>query len=155
MLTKTDLLLLLTDMEESGKNVDSEIAKLLKSDTISYEVLKFINNNRQLDVSLFYDLLRKNYNKKRSNLYINLVKEESDSPSEALITLSALNLQILLFAKKIEDNKMFIKHSRAEEITRVLNNYYKTYDLIPCLKLLKLIKADMVALEYISGHRQF
>ena len=98
-------------------------------------------------------MLRKNYNHKRSNLYINLVKETLNSPTEVLITLSSLNLQILLFAKKLSDDKMFLKHSRAEEITQVLNNYYKTYDLIPCLKLLKLIKADLVAFEQIAGHR--
>lgn len=153
MLTKNDLLLLLTDIESTGKNVDAQIINLLRGETISYDVLKFINDNRQLDVSLFYDLIRKNYNNKRSNLYINLVKEELNNPSEVLITLSALNLQILLFSKKLSDNKMFLKHSRAEEITNVLNIYYKTYDLIPCLKLLKLIKADLVAFEHISGHR--
>ena len=49
----------------------------------------------------FMKYYAKNYNKKRSNLYINLVKEELTNPIEALITLSSLNLQILLFAKKI------------------------------------------------------
>lgn len=153
MLTKNDLLLLLTDIEAEGKNVDNLITKLLKSETIPFEVLKYINDSRQFDVSAFYEMLRKNYNNKKSKLYINLVKEELDNPCELLITLAALNLQILLFAKKLNDNKLFLKHSRAEEITRVLNIYYKTYDLIPCLKLLKLIKADLVAFEQLSGHR--
>ena len=153
MLTKTDLLLLLTEIESTGRNVDAEIFNLLRSETISYDVLKFINDNRQFDVALFYDLIRKNYNNKKSNLYINLVREDLNNPSEVLITLSALNLQILLFSKKLADNKMFLKHSRAEEITNVLNIYYKTYDLLPCIKLLKLIKADLIAFEHISGHR--
>lgn len=153
MLTKNDLLLLLTDIEAAGTKVDGEIARLLKEETIPYSVLKFINDHRQFDMSVFYELLRKNYNNKRSNLYINLVKEELANPSEILITLSALNLQILLFAKKLQDSKMFLKHSRAEEITEVLNNYYKTYDLIPCLKLLKLIKADLIAFEQLTRQR--
>ena len=34
MLTKTDLLLLLTDIEENGKNVDDKITKLIKTETI-------------------------------------------------------------------------------------------------------------------------
>ena len=71
MLTKNDLLLLLTDIETDGKNVDGLITKLLKSETIPFEVLKYTNDSRQFDVSAFYEMLRKNYNNKRSNLYIN------------------------------------------------------------------------------------
>lgn len=153
MLTKTDLLLLLTDIEATGENVDQYINNLIKSEVIPYKVLKFINDNRQFDVSSFYELLRKNYNHKKSNLYINLVREEIDNPNDVLVILSSLNLQVLLFAKKLETSKMFLKHSRAEDITHVLNNYYKTYDLIPCLKLLKLIKADLIAFEQVNGHR--
>lgn len=149
MLTKTDLVLILTDIESNGVNVTNQIAKLMKSDSISLDVLKFINSQRQLDVADFYNMIRKNYNNKKSPLYKNLVKEELNEPEDVLTTLAALNLQILLYAKNLEDNKMFLKHSRAEEITRVLNNYYKTYDLIPCFKLLKLIKADLKTFEYI------
>ncbi len=149
MLTKTDLVLILTDIESNGVNVTNQIAKLMKSDSISLDVLKFINSQRQLDVADFYNMIRKNYNNKKSPLYKNLVKEELNEPEDALTTLAALNLQILLYAKNLEDSKMFLKHSRAEEITRVLNNYYKTYDLIPCFKLLKLIKADLKTFEYI------
>ena len=149
MLTKTDLVLILTDIESNGVNVTNQIAKLMKSDSISLDVLKFINSQRQLDVADFYNMIRKNYNNKKSPLYKNLVKEELNEPVDVLTTLAALNLQILLYAKNLEDSKMFLKHSRAEEITRVLNNYYKTYDLIPCFKLLKLIKADLKTFEYI------
>jgi hypothetical protein len=119
------------------------------SPTIPIDVLKFINERRQFDVANFYEMLRKNYNHKKSSLYINLVKESFDEPSDVLVTLSALNLQIMLYAKKLPDNKMFLKHSRGEEISHVLNNYYKTYDLIPCLKALKVIKADLKSFESI------
>ena len=30
---------------------------------------------------------------------------------------------------------------------------YKTYDLLPCLKLVKLIKADLCAIETVAGRR--
>lgn len=153
MITKNDLLLLLTELQETGEDVDSQIMQVITSPSISLEVLKFINDRRQLDVAGFYELLRKNYNAKKSPLYKNIVKEEMKNPEEVLTTLASLNLQILLFAKKLEDDKLFLKHSRAEEITRVLNNYYKTYDLLPCLKLIKLIKADLCAFETVGGRR--
>lgn len=154
MVTKDDLMLLLTELQETGLNVDSQLFKAATSSSIPLDVLKFINNERQLDVASFYELLRKNYNAKKSPLYKNIVREDiASKPTEVLTTLASLNLQILLFAKKLEDDKMFLRHSRAEEITRVLNNYYKTYDLLPCVKLLRLIKADLCAFEFVAGRR--
>lgn len=150
MLTKNDLVLVLTDMEEKGININGQIEKLLTTPGISREVLKFVNTNRQLDVAAFYEMLRKNYNHKKSNLYINLVKEKFDDAADVLTTLAALNLQILLYAKKLDDNRMFLKHSRGEEITEAINSYYKNYDLLPCLKMLKLIKADLKSFESIK-----
>lgn len=153
MLTKNDLVLLLTDLQESGEDVSREIRQLYAAQSIPMTILKYINDRRQFDVAAFYELLRKNYNNKKSSLYKNIVKETISDPTTILTTLAALNLQILLFAKKLDDSKMFLKHSRAEEITRVLNNYYRTYDLIPCLKLAKLIRADLIAFETAAGRR--
>ena len=150
MLTKNDLLLLLNEMKVSGKETSKLATRLALSEGVPRDILKYINDNRPLEVAQFYEMLRKNYNHKKSNLYKNLVREELSEPIEALITLSALNLQILLYAKKLDDNKMFLKHSRADEITKVLNNYYNTYDLIPCLKMLKLIKSDLKCFENIK-----
>lgn len=153
MVTKNDLLLLLTELQENGEDVKSQITRLVSTSTLPLDILKFINDRRQFEVASFYELLRKNYNNKKSHLYKNIVKEDLSDPQEVLTTLAALNLQILLFARKLDDDKLFLKHSRAEEITRVLNNYYKTYDLIPCLKVCKLIKADLCAFETIAGRR--
>ena len=149
MLTKNDLIILLSDLEASGKDVSKYLTKSMLTEGIDMNTLKFINDNRQLDVAQFYELIRKNYNHNKSSLYKNIVNENLKDPEDVLTTLAALNLQILLFAKKLENNEMFLKHSRAEEITRVLNNYYKTYDLRPCNKLLHLIKADLKAFESI------
>ena len=137
-------------MQASGKETSKLATRLALSEGVPRDILKYINDNRPLEVAQFYEMLRKNYNHKKSNLYKNLVREELSEPIEALITLSALNLQILLYAKKLDDNKMFLKHSRADEITKVLNNYYNTYDLIPCLKMLKLIKSDLKCFENIK-----
>lgn len=137
-------------MQAPGKETSKLATRLALSEGVPRDILKYINDNRPLEVAQFYEMLRKNYNHKKSNLYKNLVREELSEPIEALITLSALNLQILLYAKKLDDNKMFLKHSRADEITKVLNNYYNTYDLIPCLKMLKLIKSDLKCFENIK-----
>ena len=80
------------------------------------------------------------------------MKEITDV-STVLTTLAALNLQLLLFSDKVEDKQMFFRHSRAEEITKVLNLYYANFDLTNCVKLLRLIKADILAFETIAGKR--
>lgn len=149
MLQKNDLILLLTDMEERGANVSSLISKVVTSPSIPMDILKIVNDDRQMDVASFYERIRKNYNNKRSDLYKNIVSE-IDDPQEALTTLSAYALQVILYSKHVNDVEMFFKHSRVEEVTRVLNNYYKTYDITNSLKVLRLIKADLKAFESIK-----
>lgn len=154
MLQNTDLVLLLSDLQNQGTNVDDMLEEVVTSSDIPLDVLKFINSKRQLDITEFYELLRKNYNKKKSNLYINIIKEKTDLDiSEILVIMSAYLLQIVLFAKHLEDNTLFLKHVRAEEISRYLNNYFSTFDILPLLKLIKLIRIDMLAFEYINGRR--
>lgn len=150
MLKKNDLILLLTRLQESGIDVSTQLKKVITSSEIPLDVVKFINDSRQLDVTGFYEQLRKSYNNKRSSLYINLVREEPKDPKDVLVTLSSLNLQILLYAKHLENPQMFLDHSRAEEITRVLNNYYNTYDLKPAIVLRDLIRSDLKVFESIK-----
>ncbi len=153
MITKKDVLLLLTEMQNSGIDTKNEIASLFKSNSIPLDVLKFINDRRQLDVTAFYELIRKNGNQNKSKLYKNIMKDDYADSDEALTTLCALLLQINLFASKLEDNAMFLKHVRAADITKVLNGYYTNYDLIPCYQALQAIRADIYALEQIQGRR--
>lgn len=146
MITKQDVLLLLTELQESGVDCSAEIKKAITSKDIDLDVLKFINDHRQLDLTNFYKKIRKSYNDKRSKLYINIVKEEEET-SKVLSTLSALLTQIILYSKEVNNMVMFYNHSRAEEITKVLNNYFKNFDLTNCLKLMKIIKADIKVCE--------
>ena len=150
MLKKNDLLLLLTELQKEGKDVKEQINKLVRSSEIPVDIIKFINDNRPLTITQFYERLRKSYNAKRSSLYINLVREPKQ-PFDTLTTLSSLNLQLLLFAKHLEDKDvpMFLSHSRAEEIASILYNYYKTYDLKPVFTLLSLIRSDLKVFEAI------
>ena len=72
-----------------------------------------------------------------------------DDLEEILTTLAAYNLQVLLFGRKVDNKELFYKASRVEEVTRVLNNYYKTYDIDKCRIVLSLIKADIKLFEEI------
>ena len=148
MKTRTDCILLLSDLEERGIDTTAILKETLKNAEPTLTTIKFINDNRELALAQFYEKIRKSYNKKKSNLYINIVKE-IETPNEVLTTLSALLTQILLFSNGVEDREMFLRHSRAYEISRILTNYFKSYDLTNCVKLLKVIKADIKALEMI------
>lgn len=151
-ITKNDCLLLLTNLKQDGINVDSQIKNLLSSNQIPLSIIEFINKQRELSASQFYQKLRKSYNNKKSKLYINIVKDEFKDPKDVLTTLASLNLQILLFSKTLEDNvDIFLNWVRFKEINQCLLNYANTKDLIPCQKLLKFIKADLKCLEMFSN----
>lgn len=148
MITKNDCLLLLADLEDSGIDTKEALRELSKNG-MTIEIIKFINDNRQLDLSAFYEKLRWSYNHKKSQLYKNIVKE-IENPQEVLTTLSAMMTQILLFSKNVEDKQLFLRHARAQEISAVLTNYFKTYDISTSIKLLRLIKADLKCLESVK-----
>lgn len=149
-ITKNDCLLLLTKMQEDGVDTKAQVNKLFSNPGIPLDVLKFINNHKQLDVISFYERIRKNYNNKRSKLYINIMKE-IDDPEEIITTLSALLTQIILTSEKVDNKKLFLNNVRAGEITRVLNNYFNTFDVESARKLLHLFKCDIKALESIRN----
>ena len=63
MISKSDLILILTEMEESLNLDTSEmISKTLVAKTLPLDVLKYINDTRELEVNKFYTHLRKSYN---------------------------------------------------------------------------------------------
>ena len=152
MLQKSDLILLLTELQQNGEDVSAELSKVFASTGVSLEVLKFINDRRQFDVASFYEKMRKNHNDKKSPLYKNIVSDIEDV-NEIITTLHAYILQVNLFAKHLENKQLFFKHARAEEVTRVLHKYYVDYDITSALKLIRLIKADIVAFETVGGRR--
>lgn len=152
MISKNDLILLLTELQENGIDIGDKILSVIKSPSIPLDVIKFINDNRQLDLTSFYEKLRKNYNNKKSKLYISIVKDISD-PEEVITTLSSYLLQAILYSKKCSDNQMFLRHARVKEINLALAKYFTDFDLSICLELLNLIKTDLIACETISGRR--
>ncbi len=154
MITKNDCLTVLVALEDKGLDINQPMKKLVTSKEVPLEVLKFILDNRGIEVAHFYEMLRKKHNDKKSPLYHNIVKDLTD-PEEVITTLACLLVQITLYSKKLQTNKeIFKREVRAEEITRVLNDYYTTGALDSCLVILKLIKADLLVLEHISGRRE-
>lgn len=149
MILKNDCYLLLADLQNKGIDTTDAINELISSTTIPMSVIKFINDNRQLDLMKFYEKVRKSYNQKKSNLYINIVKE-IEEPSEVLTTLSAMLTQVLRYSEEVADKQMFLRHARANDISKVLSLYLSNWDLTNCIKLLKVIKADIKALETIK-----
>lgn len=153
MITKNDCLSILVKLNDAGvTNVDSYMRKLLSSREIPIEVLKFISKNRGLEISNFYEMLRKNHNKKKSPLYTNILKEQT-TQKDIITTLSCLLTQIILYGNKLDRPELFFKEARAGEITTILSNYFKTGLYEDCIALLKLIKSDLLVLEYIAGRR--
>ena len=154
MITKNDCLSVLVALEDRGLDINQPMKKLVTSKEVPLEVLKFILDNRGIEVANFYEMLRKKHNDKKSPLYHNIVKDITD-PEEVITTLACLLVQITLYGKKLPANKeIFQREVRAEEITRVLNNYYSTGALDNCLALLRLLKSDLLVLEHISGRRE-
>ena len=152
MISKNDIVLLLTELNDQDVNTTQMIKSVYSTPGIPLDVLKFINDRRQLDLTAFYKKIRRSYNEKRSKLYILLVRDSLD-PSDVLTTLASYGLQVALFASKLPDNQMFLKHARAREVNLVLTKYYTDYDLTGCINLLKLIKADLIACETVEGRR--
>ena len=106
MISKNDCLLLLTELKNEGLDTSQQIKTLIISNEPSIEIIKFINTQRQLDVTKFYEKLRKSYNNKKSKLYINIVKDV-ENPKDVLTTLASLNLQTLLYSGQAENSQMF------------------------------------------------
>ena len=151
MLTKNDCLLLLADLKNKGEDTSIYVKKTISSNKIDLDVLKFINTKQPLDLVLFYQTLRRKYNTKKSKLYKEIVQVDEKEPKDIVVTLSSLLTQILLYSNTIENKQLFLKHARADEISKVLLSYFQSYNLKLCTQLLTLIKADLKACEYVKN----
>ena len=153
MLTKKDCLMLLAEIESNEpdkQKVNNLTLKAIKNPNVDLEVLKYINSKRQLDVSKFYEKLRYSYNHKKSKLYKNIVKDTEDV-DEIITTLTSLLTQIFLYSKNCSNKNLFLKHSRVNEIAKVVTLFTENYDITSGMKLLRLIKADLKCFESLKN----
>lgn len=155
MITKNDCMAILVKLEDKGLNINEYMRKLIVSKEPPIDVLRFIVDNRGIEANHFYEHIRKNHNEKRSPLYKNIVSEISDL-NEVITTLTCFLTQATLFGNKLEDDAKadFFKEVRAEEVARVLHQYFVDGSYAGSLALIKLIKADILVLEYVSGRRE-
>lgn len=154
MITKADCLSILVKLEKDRNiNVDKYVKQVAISREVPLEVLKFIADNRGLEIGNFYEVLRKSHNKKKSPLYTNILKEV-ETPEEIALTLSCLLTQILLYGKKLDNQVSFYKEARAEEITRAINSFFDNGDWELGKTVLRLVKSDILVLEYLNGRRE-
>lgn len=149
MISTNDCMLILASIgKATHKDVSKYISMCVKSKIPPREVLEFIDINRPLDLKHFYEHLRESYNNHRSKLYINIMKElQEDKVKEVVTTLNSYALQVTLFGQKLDSAVDFYQQSRLSDVYKCLYNYTQTNDLIPCIKLLKLIKIDIKLLE--------
>ena len=153
MLSKKDCLMLLAEIESDEpdkQKVNNLTLKAIKNPNVDLEVLKYINSKRQLDVSKFYEKLRYSYNHKKSKLYKNIVKDTEDV-DEIITTLTSLLTQIFLYSKNCLNKNLFLKHSRVNEIAKVITLFTENYDITSGMKLLRLIKADLKCFESLKN----
>ena len=147
MITKQDVLLLLARLKDENIDCSSYVTETVK-DGVNIDTLKFINDNRQLELSKFYEKLRKSNNEKKSRLYSQIMKDYTEEDVYDIIcALNSYALQVCIFARDIEDKPMFFRFSRLNEIYKCLENYSRTYNIVNCMKLLHYIKSDIKVLE--------
>ena len=153
MITKQDCLSLLVKIEDEKQiKTDKYIQQILTSRELPLDVLKFIWAQRGLAAIDFYEMLRKRSNEHKSVLYKNIISEIGPK-TDIIVVLSSLLTQIALYGSKLDNKDLFYKEIRAEEISRALNLYYRESDLALCQTVLKMIRSDLLVLEYIAERR--
>lgn len=153
MITKQDCMSLLLKLEDSGLDVDEQMKRLMRSQSVPVDTLSFIVRNNGLEANRFYEMLRKRHNQKKSPLYKNLL-DGPKSPADAALTLNCLLTQIFLYGSKLESPSAFYKEIRADEIARAVSDYVSDGEYSGCSELLGLLKTDLLVIEYASGRRE-
>ena len=149
MINRIDCYEVLFSLKKRGVDVEKQLKMLSTSPSVPLEVIRFINETRPLNVTAFYESLRKKNNQKSSKLYKNIVVESHDNPLEVVKTASSLLTQILITSEKLpkEEVSSFYSQTRAKELTNALSEYFINGDIQKVLEELKRVKEDIKILE--------
>lgn len=149
MINRFDCYEVLFSLKKQGVDVERQLKLLSTSPSVPLEVIRFINEQRPLNVTSFYETLRKKNNQKASKLYKNIVVETHSNPLEVVKTASSLLTQIVIASEKLpkEEVSSFYSQTRAKELTIALNEYFLNGDIQKVLDELKRIKEDIKILE--------
>ncbi len=139
---------LLFDMQSKGINIEEPLKKLVQSKDVHLDVIRFINNNRDLDITRFYNNLRKQNNTKKSRLYLQIMKEE-EKEEELIKTASSFITHSFIFSESLEETtrRKFFKSIRLETLVDSIKKYITEYNIQPIKDILKIIKIDIKILE--------
>ena len=148
MLSKQECYKILLDMRADGVNVNKPISQLASAPTVPPEVIKFINENRNLAITEFYRVLRKKSNSTKNKLYKEIVTEVQQ-PMDKVKALSSFITQGVIAGEKLElkERENFFKALRLNECAKVLMNYFENSDIQPLLEMVLLIKNDIKIFE--------
>ena len=153
MINKEDCLSILVKLEDTGLNIDAQMRDLILAKEPPLSVLKFIADNHGIESCDFYEKLRKSHNEKKSPLYKNIMDEAIEN-TELPIVLASLLTQLAVYSRNISNKEQFFKETRAKELAEALTAFYDSFDTAKGLLVLKLIKTDILVLEYIKGRRE-
>lgn len=153
MLTKSECLSVLSSIDANDGEVNRQIRALMSSPTIPVDVIRFIIDHKSSDEAEFYEMLRRQHNKQKSKIYTSILRDP-ESSADAALTLSCFLTQVMLYERKIENPARFFKSIRADEISAALSQFFLDSTSDVCIRMLRLIRADLLVFELASGRRE-
>ena len=151
-ITKKDIIQKLYEIEEkTGEKTGREVQRVVRSENIPIEVIKFINkyDNKFLQI---YDTYNTIYNSRNKNpLYRNLRNKDLEI-SELAIALSSLVTKILISCSKITNEKereIFATAMNVEQLNNAITSYSMYNEIEPLVQCGKEVR-ELLYLLYID-----
>ena len=151
-ITKKDIIQKLYEIEEkTGEKTGREVQRVIRSETIPIDVIKFINkfDTKFLQIYDTYNTIYKSRNK--NPLYRNLRNKDLEIP-ELAIALSSLVTKILISCSKIineTDREIFATAMNVEQLNNAITSYSMFNEIEPLVQCGKEVR-ELLNLLYID-----